>query len=298
MKNIITLILLLFFSNVNACLNGETKILKNGYYLYEDYEGIVPIGHDFNIYKSNKLLYELDQLYNKTKDLDYLSDKGYVLIILKRYDEALEIYKYIENKSPNRYSTASNIGTLYELIGNNEKALEWIKKSIQINIKSHQGSEWLHVNILEAKIKGEKFYTPEFLLKTSFGIEIQPKTKISIEKQDQLIASIYYQLNERISFIKSEDKIIAILLDNLACLAWLRKDYDSAVKIYKLSKKYGLNPMLADEKIEMANNSIQDSLNERYYEIEHLNDYHKNVILVLSVLLFISIFILIFYRKK
>ena len=75
-----------------ACLNGETKTLKNGFLIYIDYRGVVPYGHNFDGGVSSKLLLELDNIYKKTNDIDYLSDKGYVLIVLKKYDEALKLY--------------------------------------------------------------------------------------------------------------------------------------------------------------------------------------------------------------
>src|SRR5690606_28826111 len=143
MKKILIVFVLLFCLQSFACLNGETKILANGFTVYEDYEGIVPRGHDF--YKADfpKLIKELDSLYTKTKKIEYLSDIGYVLVIQGKYAEALNLYLEIEKSHPNRYSTASNLGTIYELLGKNEKALEWIKKSVAINPHSHESSEWL-----------------------------------------------------------------------------------------------------------------------------------------------------------
>lgn len=109
---VIVLVLLSF--KTFACLNGDTKELKNGVIVYADYEGLVPHGHSFFIENFPKLISELDGLYEKT-NIDYLSDKGYVLIVQKKYEEALKLYLTIEQIKPNRYSTASNIGTLYEL---------------------------------------------------------------------------------------------------------------------------------------------------------------------------------------
>lgn len=166
MKQILTTTILtvLFFYKTFACLNGESMVLKDGTFLYEDYPGSVPYGHIFNSDERFKDgIKQLDSLYKKNKDLDYLSDKGLLLILLKQYNEAVKIYLEIENLEPNRYSTASNIGTAYELLGQNEKALQWIKKSVEIDPNSHKNSEWIHVNILEAKIKGQEFVTTDFL---------------------------------------------------------------------------------------------------------------------------------------
>ena len=49
------------------------------------------------------------------------------------------------------YAVASNLGTTYELLGDNVKALEWIKKGLERNPKAHGGTEWVHVKNLEAK---------------------------------------------------------------------------------------------------------------------------------------------------
>ncbi|MBB1193759.1 hypothetical protein DNC80_08775 [Flavobacterium sp. SOK18b] len=154
MKKFKLILLLLLLSNFNsfACLNGESKLLKNGNYLYMDQNHRLPFGHNFFVYHFEKTSFELDSLYTKTKDIAYLSDKGLILILQKKYKEALQLYFSIEKTNPNRYSTASNIGTIYELIGENEKALKWINKSIKINPKAHKESEWLHSKILEAKI--------------------------------------------------------------------------------------------------------------------------------------------------
>jgi len=157
MKQIlITIILtLLFFGKTLACLNGDSKVLKDGTFLYEDREGNVPYGHDFYKDDFESGIKQLDSLYIATKDIDYLSDKGLLLILLERYEEAIKLYLEIEKIKPNRYSTASNIGTAYELIGQNENALKWIKKSVELDPKSHNNSEWKTVKILKPKNKRE-----------------------------------------------------------------------------------------------------------------------------------------------
>ncbi|MBF4514958.1 tetratricopeptide repeat protein [Flavobacterium sp. ANB] len=222
-----------------ACLNGETKTLKNGVTIYVDYRGLVPHGHNFFINNFPKLISELDGLYKKTNNIDYLSDKGYVLIVQKRYDEALKLYLNIEKTKPNRYSTASNIGTLYELMGENQKAYDWIKKSIEINPESHNSSEWLHLKILEAKIKNLSDVPGQFLINTNFGTTGIPKTNLSKEEIDQLAKSVYFQVNERMSFIEPKDKIISILLFELGNLVELKGEHENALQIYRTARTYG-----------------------------------------------------------
>lgn len=238
-----------------ACLNGETKILKNGVEAYIDYRGFVPHGHNFFRNEYPELIIELDSLYRKTKDIDYLSDKGYLLIVQKKYSEALNLYLNIEKTHPNRYSTASNLGTLYELMGDNQKAYTWIKKSIKINPESHNGSEWLHLKILEAKIKNLNTITGSFLINTNFGNTGVPETNLSKEEIEKLARAVYFQANERISFIKPKDKIISILLFELGNLVELLGEHENALLIYKRARIYGYdNDLLIARIINSAQN--------------------------------------------
>ncbi|WP_278034215.1 tetratricopeptide repeat protein [Flavobacterium nitratireducens] len=208
--------------NSFACLNGETKELKNGILVYEDYSGIVPYGHNFYVDNFQKLIKELDSLYKVKKDIDYLSDKGYVLTVEGKYKEALTIYLEIEKLRPNRYSTASNVGTIYELLGDNQKALFWINKAIQLNPTSHEASEWLHSKILQAKLGGSKYINADFLINTNFGNDDEPRSNLSKSQRESLMKALYYQLNERVTFIKNEDPIIGVLLFELGNLAFFR----------------------------------------------------------------------------
>jgi tetratricopeptide (TPR) repeat protein len=141
MKNLLVAILFafLFINSTFACLNGETKFLKDGTFLFFDKEGMVPYGHDFISYNFDRGIIELDKLYKKTKDLDYLSDKAFILILKKKYVEAIKIYEIIERISPNRYATASNLGTAYELMGKNEYTISIIEKERSNSISA--GSE-------------------------------------------------------------------------------------------------------------------------------------------------------------
>jgi tetratricopeptide (TPR) repeat protein len=299
-KELILIFLLLTSFSSIACLNGESKVLKNGVFVYEDYEGIVPHGHTFYLENLPKLIRELDSLYKVTKDIDYLSDKGYVLVIQKKYQEALEIYLKIEQLKPNRYSTASNVGTIYELMGNNQKALEWISKAVKINPKSHNGSEWLHIKILQAKIGGVNYINSNFLINTNFGEEVEPKNNMSKSNREALIKSLYYQLNERVSFIKTDDKIIGILLFELGNLAFLDKQYDAAKDIYEKSKEYGYENELIQSRITSADWKSKEKLYQQINEIRIINEYHKNLFVITLIVAsaIIIILVTIIYKMK
>jgi tetratricopeptide (TPR) repeat protein len=249
---LICLLAMLFVQNtVWACINGATLTLKNGMYVYSDREEKIPLGHDFvdSPKALKKNIQELERLYIKTKDIDYLSDKGILLIFSKKYQAAIDLYLDIEKQKPNLYNTAANLGTAYELAGQNENALLWIKKAVALNPASHSGSEWLHVKILTAKIKGATAYTSTFLLNTDFGTAEMPKTNLKPAELDKLSDALFYQLNERTSFIKTKEPIVAQLLFDLGNVYFTQGAYYTAEQTYRLAKKYGYNDPLLKKRI-------------------------------------------------
>lgn len=291
---------LLFISKTFACLNGESMVLKDGTFLFEDREGNVPYGHIFNSDEGFKDgIKQLDSLYKKTKDLNYLSDKGLLLILIKRYDEAVKLYLEIEKLEPNRYSTASNIGTAYELLGQNENALKWIKKSVEIDSKSHKSSEWIHVKILEAKLKGKEFYTTNFLLNTEFGLDKNPTTKLGNDELQKLSDALYYQLNERVSFVEPKEKIVAQLLFDLGNVAFLLNNYFDAIADYKQAKEYGFTGQLIEERIKEAEKLSKNSKPTNKPEIaKSQKSYLTYRLYIIGLILLTFITILIYRRRK
>ena len=69
-------------------------------------------------------------------------------IMSGQYDQGVERLLKIEQKHQNLYSTASNLGTAYELKGDIPLAIQWIAEGIKRDTNSHYGTEWLHLLIL------------------------------------------------------------------------------------------------------------------------------------------------------
>lgn len=294
-----------FYNQTYACLNGESKELKDGTFLYVDREGNIPYGHDY--YKNNFEIeiIKLDSLYFATKDLDYLSDKGLLLILLERYEEAIKIYLKIEKIEPNRYSTASNIGTAYELFGQNENALKWIKKAVKIDPKSHNNSEWIHIKILEAKIKGEQFYTTNFLLNTEFGSDTLPSSSMTKQQLQDLSNALYYQLNERISFVKPKEKIVAQLLFDLGNIAFLLGKYNDANSDYEQAVLYGYSGQLINQRLKQTSEFIKNTNHQTKQQtkqvkvrVQEQTSYLNYIFWILGGLLLTLLTVIIYRQKK
>ena len=138
--------------------------------------------------------------------------------------EAVTLLEQIEAEKPGLYVTAANLGTAYELSGDDEKALEWIRKGIELNADAHEGTEWLHVRILEAKLALKT--DPKWLDAHSI---VDPTKNLAApglfaagnrgEKLStkQIKNALIYQLHERLQFVRPPDAVVGSLLVELGC---------------------------------------------------------------------------------
>ncbi len=241
-------LLFIFANTASACIN-ELSVTAAGQQVV-DARHIVPHGTD---HAANKAEYEqkLKVHYDRWQQdgsLNAYSDYGVYLVYLGLYEEAKAVFQEIERAKPGQYATAANIGTVYELLGQNDSAFHWISEAVRINPTAHDSSEWLHVKILEAKIKGNDYITSDFLLGTSFGTEAQPNTALSNVQLDKLAKAIYYQLNERMSFIKPKEPIVALLLFELGNITSYTTSVENAIKNYGLAREYGYKSEVMDKR--------------------------------------------------
>ncbi len=168
-------------------------------------------------------------------------------IYLGEYKKAKSIYKQIELQSPNLYSTSSNLGTIYELIGQPDSALVWIQKSININPDSHDGSEWVHLKILEFKISNSNDYR-QSILGLDFGSEGLPQNNNAYDL-NVLLNHVKHQLRERTVFVKPKNKIVGNIYFDYGNMMALERDVETALESYKAAKEYGYSSELMDKRI-------------------------------------------------
>jgi tetratricopeptide (TPR) repeat protein len=192
----------------------------------------------------------LDWLETKAKLKDYKQQNDFAVNLLRAGEaqRAIDILKSIEDKRPGEYATAANLGTAYELAGENDLALKWIKEAIHRNPGSHEGTEWVHVRILEAKLKLEK--DPKWLqehgvLALDFGPELIPHAPPAVvddlgNKHDpkDVEAAIRHQLHERIPLVPPPDPIVGDLLADLGTLIVLDGIIEHALPVYDLALEY------------------------------------------------------------
>ncbi len=223
---ILLFLLLLLPGAAQACLNDFVHNEKG--------DGLVNEELDMLVYKRNFDYKALDKkiaaFESNTKAKTYKDSSDFAVALIKRgyIYRALGILESIAKRMPDDYTIAANLGTCYELVGQNEAALAWIKKGIKLNPQSHQGSEWVHVKILEAKIALAK--NPDWLktnkvlalpgqiapVKHVHDAEKEKKDPFTYSHFDSLERHVIYQLRERLPFMSPPDALMAAVLKELA----------------------------------------------------------------------------------
>lgn len=203
---------------------------------------------------------DLEEEAGRRAQLDFARNNlAVALLHLGEVKQAIAILEELERKDPGRYIVAANLGTAYELNGEDEKALEWIKKGVERNAESHFGTEWLHVKILETKIalaKDPQWLRTHTVLGADFGTnmprpaseifatDFQGKRKSLNEIEDALV----YQLHERLEFIKPPEPVVADLLNDLSRAFSLLRTPEHARAVGELAIGYGAPPKEAPKK--------------------------------------------------
>lgn len=223
--------LLLTFSSY-ACLNEHHvstsgKTIEQGFWLADSYFNTKhPVG------KLQNHLHELRQ--DTSRDLQKVFENrnsiAVTLIKLGRLNEAEAFLDQLHKQQPADYSVLANLGTLYELQGQNAKALEFINKAIQVNPVSHMGSEWFHVRVLEFKLKN---IGPADIATTDI-LQLG-----SIRRDVRVVATeINYQLQERMPFTPQPDLAMAKILDEYAGFLADKVSIRGAYLMYDIATVY------------------------------------------------------------
>jgi len=176
--------------------------------------------------KSKELLKLLPQQTTLLDSIKILSKLGIQYVSLGQYNLAIKLYREIEKESPNLYNTASNIGTTYELMGQIDSALYWIKRSEKLNDKPYETHEWIHIKILEHKLSGQP-------LNGSF-LDLD-------EQEDKNMYNIQTQLQKRTILITSKDLYTAQLFFDYGNILSQKISITVGLEAFKFARAYGLN---------------------------------------------------------
>jgi hypothetical protein len=178
-----------------------------------------------------------------------MNDSAVQVLLRGDARQAVVMLEEVEAGHPGRYYTAANLGTAYELAGDDVKALEWITEGIKRNPASHMRTEWLHARILEAKIALKS--DPAWLRsQTITGADFKQlndpgyilPTRQGELGREHLRDSLRAQLGVRVLFVKPKDAIVAQLLKELALAEAQVGLLQQALVYAGLAERYGLDP--------------------------------------------------------
>lgn len=271
MKKILFLfVLLLNGAMSHACLNYYYSIDHEGH--FHDAEGLKT---HFNInFNPRTLEAEIKKNADKlktTKDYKWLSNYAVLLLKAGRTKEALDLLEQLSLKHPDEYQIAANLGTAYELSGNVEKALEYIKRGVELNPNAHDGSEWVHVKLLEAKLKLQT--DPNYLTKnTVLNLSANQKKDLKVRQQ------LMIQIRERFPFCKGPDPIMASLLIDLGDCYAQTSSIEYAKALYEIALNYyGAPAKIADPKIKEMKRLLSeyDELTPNRYLLRGENNEYR-----------------------
>lgn len=185
---------------------------------------------------------ELRPAMSKVPTVRERADYGGVLAHLHQFNKARVVLEEAEKLEPGDYAVASNLGTVNELLGDNQKARTWIAEGMKRRAGSHGGTEWLHLMILDAKLQIAA--DPEWLqthrvLGVDYGLAARPTAPRPHEDGDrERLRALTYQLRERLKFVKAPEPIVGELLFALGDELCLHGAVETGVPIYELAATY------------------------------------------------------------
>lgn len=215
-----------------ACLNTFYDFNVDGQLREYNHPPEGVFSKNFDTELTAKKMGKLQAKLEKEGRYTLLSDYAVGLMKVGRAAEARDILQVLYQHYPLDYKLATNLGTAWELNGQVDSALYYIKRGIVLNPHDHLGSEWIHVKILETK--QTLVNDPAYIQKHSV-LQLTDKQKQDSDVYKQLLI----QLQERVPFSPgTNNAIMASLFTDLGVLAEKAASLQHAVAYYMVAQKY------------------------------------------------------------
>ena len=270
------LLILLFLFSVPtlACLQvSETDIDGNDVTIaIEPFDQLTARRHNLQFWTERREKLAA-QVKAKPDDRKVRNDYGVALARTGEVEKALQLFREMEAQSPGHYDTAANLGTVLELSGKDKEALDWIREAIKRNPKSHRGTEWVHVRILEAKLaraSDPNWLRAHFIVGSDFGSQGRPVPSGQLRDKAEMkrvAADLEYQLRERLSLVSPPDVYVGDLLFQLGNMAALTRSVERGIAILELGEEYGTSrPELLRTRLEYLRSVLPDKAHDNLAE--------------------------------
>lgn len=247
-SQLLILFLLLCSLQSNACLNYYVVDSSGHRNMHDDYP-------PSNIFIHSK--YNIEYLKTTGSKIPsipageqyrYISNYCALMIQLGRYKEAIPILENLVKDKPGEYEINANLAVAYELDGQIDKALSFLTRSIAIDPKSHNESEWFHLRILESAITlRDKNLSPQDI--SVLRIENGTPNKTGVQ--------ISYQLKERIPLTKSTNNLLSKVIEESADYYKGNISLEWAIELYAIAIGYSSNDAVKLKLWDKINSSRQ-----------------------------------------
>ena len=238
MKKAIALIIFIsYFVTGYSCGNEYGQSLE-GKRIYTHHINLSPrhLKHD-----TVRMQRKLDKVNTKiskgTANFKDHSNRALALMKLGELDTAVLILQGLAHSHPKEYTIQANLGTVYELRGELDSALKYISLGLKLNPDSHLGSEWIHKEILLAKIKRKKdkyWMTHNPILSDS----VIRKHSTSKRRFQSVFHHITYQVGTRAPFTPAPNEVMGNLLETAGDESAKTDTYENAILCYAYALKY------------------------------------------------------------
>jgi tetratricopeptide (TPR) repeat protein len=275
MKNLLLILTLFATLSSQACLNYYYDVDKHGHtHVFGEIKTPAPaFNMNFNAKKAETKLTKLIPQIEETGDYKLLSDYAVLLLKSGKHKLALDLMQVLYHNHSDQYQLAANLGTAFEINGNLDSALFYIKRGMELNPDAHEGSEWVHIKVLETK--SHLIDNPSYLSSNSvLGISEEAKANVEIRNQ------ILIQVQERFPFTPGPDPIMASILLDLGDCYKNTESIEFAAGIYNLAGDYyGASPNVTFKKTHEIDSlrKVYSSVKLKKGEIEEL-DLHGDLI--------------------
>jgi hypothetical protein len=160
--------------------------------------------------------------WRKAPTLENTNDLALAWILAGRAEEGIQLLRDLEKREPDSAIVAAHLGTALELTGSDQEALLWVRESVRRDPKEHEGSEWVHVKILEARLALAR--NPNWLRTHSVvgwreGQSLLADERGLVRSPRDLVEPITYQLAQRTRFVDPPDPIAGDLYLTLGDIA-------------------------------------------------------------------------------
>ena len=198
--------------------------------------------------------------FNLDKRADYthqdLSDAAVYLTQLGKYQEALQLLRWLHQEHPNEAKIASNLGFVFELQQELDSATFYLEKSIELSAPNNQ--EWAHLKLIAAQ--QQQVENPNWVLEhkvlnlqwdTSFYASSHYNNYNDVQRdsirnlryktyanQFDTLWSIALHLKERIPYTPAPNLIIANAMKELADYLAAHLTIKEAFVAYKIALHY------------------------------------------------------------